>query len=140
MMFPAPDRRSHKVFCETEKWQSDKNARDNTGHHLTYELALKDGSILRTRISHPPNKTTYGPSMWNHILRDQLCVSEAEFWNCVNNGVLPQRSQVKTSTESIPVGVAYKLINVVGLDEGTVSTMTKQEAIDRLNEYFTSGA
>jgi hypothetical protein len=46
-------------------------------HHVTYELDLPDGRILRTRISHPPGRTTYGPSsLWAHVPRDQLQVSE----------------------------------------------------------------
>ena len=52
-------------------------------HHDNYELTLPDGEILWTRISHPVNRTDYGPGMWADILRDQLQVSEATFWDCI---------------------------------------------------------
>lgn len=42
-----------------------------------------DGRVLRTRVSHPVDRTDYGKSLWSHILRDQLEVSEAQFWECV---------------------------------------------------------
>ncbi|BCB87816.1 hypothetical protein [Phytohabitans suffuscus] len=48
--------------------------------HVTYELTLSDGRVLRTRVSHPVDRTTYGPSIWSHILRDQLDVTNAVFW------------------------------------------------------------
>jgi hypothetical protein len=77
----------------TEGWQV---VRDATGrrarHHLTYELELADGRMLRTRVSHPVGPDTYGPSLWGHILRDQLDVTEDEFWLCVDKSVLPNRS------------------------------------------------
>lgn len=59
--------------------------------HVTYELTLHDGRILRTRISHPVDRTTYGAGMWSHILRDQLDVSEGEFRDCVLEGRVPAR-------------------------------------------------
>lgn len=58
---------------------------------MTYELTLHDGRVLRTRISHPVDRTVYGAAMWAHILRDQLDVEEAEFWACVLDGTLPDR-------------------------------------------------
>lgn len=70
--------------------------RDATGrkarHHVTYELELTDGRMLRTRISHPVGPDTYGTSLWGHILRDQLDVTADEFWLCVDEKVLPERS------------------------------------------------
>jgi hypothetical protein len=34
-------------------------------HHVTYELDLIDGGVLRTRISHPVDRSSYGRSMWS---------------------------------------------------------------------------
>lgn len=81
MSWPAPTRADHDTFCRTEGWTRVRDATGHTGtQHITDELSLPDGRILRTRISHPPNRTTYGLRMWAHILRDQLCVDEATFW------------------------------------------------------------
>jgi hypothetical protein len=50
-------------------------------------------SILRTRISHPPHRQTYGPSTCAHVLRDQLVVGEDKFWACIGEKKAPQRGR-----------------------------------------------
>ena len=106
-------------------------------HHLTYELLLTDGRILRTRLSQPPDTTAYGPALWAHILRDQLNVSPGDFWLCVREGRLPDRgSGPAATTGSIPAEVVALLINRVGLAESEVAGMTRAEAIARLNLFW----
>ena len=139
MTFPAPSRKNHDTFCATEGWTPVRNARSKTGHHVTYEFVLPDGAVLRTRVSHPPNKDTYGKSLWAHILRDQLQESDAEFWACVRDGILPTRSQQQPPTDAIPAGVVHQLITLVGLSNEEVAAMTKDEAVDRLNSFRTYG-
>ena len=52
----AASRREHRRFCEIEGWAEVLNARGKpTEHHITYELALGDGRVYRTRISRPAN-------------------------------------------------------------------------------------
>lgn len=108
-------------------------------HHVTYELALPDGRILRTRISHPVDRTDYGPSLWRHILRDQLDITEAAFWNCVRSGVKPDRGAPTPPDHALPADVVHLLITRVGLPETEVAAMTKDEAIDRLQRFWTEG-
>jgi hypothetical protein len=85
-------RQDHEAFCRREGWDVVRTARGGTGsNHLTFELALTGGEILRTRISHPVNRTTYGAALWSHILGAQLKVTEAQFWACVHDKVLPDR-------------------------------------------------
>src|SRR4051794_41203434 len=58
-------RDDHQRFCAVEGWVQVRNARGKpVRHHETYELSLFDGRILRTRISRPVNRTTYGPAMF----------------------------------------------------------------------------
>lgn len=140
MSWPAPTRADHDAFCRAEGWTLVRDATGPTGtHHRTYELALPDGRILRTRISHPPNRTTYGPGMWSHILRDQLDVDEATFWALVRDGVKPARSRPAAATDSLPVELAFLLTDRVGLSRTEIAAMTKSEAIERLNRYWTEG-
>ena len=108
-------------------------------HHETYELELPDGSVLRTRVSRPPDRTTYGDSLWGHILRDQLKVGAEEFWHCVQDGVLPDRGGWPASAESIPADLLYLLKHRVGLPETRLSEMTRQEAIERIQQYWATG-
>ena len=99
--------------------------------HVKYELRLADGSVLRTRISHPVDRTTYAPSMWAHILRDQLAVDADAFWACVRDGVLPQRSRLEVVKPSLPVGLVQQLINA-GVTEAEIARMTVDEAATRM--------
>jgi hypothetical protein len=114
------------------------DARGRTGtHHVTYELDLVDGRILRTRVSHPVDRTEYGPSMWKHILRDQLDVDEAAFWSCVRDGVKPHRGIREIPAAALPADLVYLLISRVGLDESEVAEMSKEDAVARVQRYWT---
>lgn len=127
--YPAPDRKAHHDFCLTEGWTLLRGVQ----HHVTFELALYDGRILRTHISRPPtSRTTYGHSIWTHILRDQLEVTEPAFWDCVHHGSLPDRGRPMAPAESIPADIVFLLIRR-GVPEPEVLAMTKPEAIERLN-------
>lgn len=106
---------------------------------MTFELALPDGGILRTRVPHPVDRTDHGPRMWSHILRDQLQVDEATFWACVRDGVKPGRGLPVVSAEALPAELVSLLIVKVGLGEAEVMTMTKAEAIARLQRFWTEG-
>jgi hypothetical protein len=141
MSWPQATRQAHEGFCDVEGWKPVRDARGRTGtHHVTYEFALPDGRILRTRISHPVDRSTYGHSLWSHILRDQLQVSEPEFWSCVRDGVKPDRGMPEPPARALPADLAYMLINRVGLSDSEVAAMSKAEAVERLNRYWTEGA
>ena len=137
---PPATRSDHETFCTTEGWIERKRANGKRGsHHVNYELPLPDGRILYTRISHPVGRTDYGPSIFRHILRDQLQVSADEFWDCVDNQVLPNRGQTQQPAEAIPLGVIRILTQEAHIPEAEVRTMTKAEAVARLAEFYTTG-
>lgn len=89
---PQPTRADREAFCESEGWTQVRNPTGPRGHQVTYELPHPDGRILRARISHPPDRSTYGGSLWLHLLRDQLDVCADELWTCVQDRVVPERS------------------------------------------------
>lgn len=133
---PTPARKDHQVFCRTEGWTQVRNSTGRTGHQFVYELALPDGRMLRTRISHPVGRDTYGASIWSHILRDQLDVTEDEFWDCVRGRAIPERGAPAPSAAAIPAGVVSQLL-AHGVGEAEIRDMTKGEAIGRLNDLWT---
>jgi hypothetical protein len=139
MTRPAPTQSDHQTFCENEGWEQVRNARGKlSGHHAaTYELRLHDGRILRTRISHPPDSSTYGASIWSHILRDQLDVDEDTFWACVRDGVKPDRGEPEAPTEALPADLVYLLVNRLRLSSAEIATMTREEAIARMQQFWT---
>jgi hypothetical protein len=136
--WPAPTRQNHQTFCEVEGWEQVRNARGKTsGHHaVTYEFQLRDGRMLRTRISHPPDGSTYGANIWSHILRDQLDVSEEAFLACVRDGVKPDRGEPEVPAEALPADLAHLLVTRLCLSSAEVAVMTRDEAIARMQEYW----
>ncbi|CCH29012.1 hypothetical protein BN6_16900 [Saccharothrix espanaensis DSM 44229] len=138
---PQPTRKDHEKFCQVEEWRRVRDVRGRSGtHHVTYELDLVDGRILRTRVSHPVDRTGYGPSSWKHILRDQLDVDEPTFWSCVLDRVRPARGTPEPPAEALPVDLVHLLISRVGLDESEIAGMSKNEAVARLQRYWTEGS
>jgi hypothetical protein len=130
-MSKAGSRADHDKFCRTEGWKEVRNARGKkVGHHLTYELDLPDGRILRTRVSRPANTEAYGPSLWNTILDDQLCVTEEQFWSCVDRGVAPPRGDidVEAPKTALPAQLVYQLITVAKVPEEQIAQLTVEEA------------
>ena len=134
-------RRQHVRFCELEGWDKVRNARGKpVRHHITYELTLPNGRVLRTRVSRPANAERYGPALWSTILNAQLCVTEAEFWDCVGNHVIPEReaAPARIPAGAIPATLAYQLIHTVGLTDTEVAGLTRDEAVARMNAFWSA--
>ena len=135
----VPTRDDHQRFCSVEGWSLVRNARGKpVRHHETYELSLPDGRILRTRISRPVNRTTYGSAMFRHILNEQLQVAEDEFWTCVRDRKPPQRGQTPGPPPefSLPASLVHQLLHEVRLPEAEVALMSRAEAIARMQEHW----
>lgn len=115
-----------------------RNARGKTsGHHaVTYKYWLPDGRILRTRISHPPDSSTYGANVWSHILRDQLDVDEETFWACARGGVKPDRGQPEAPPGALPADLAHLLVTRLRLSSTEIAQMSREDAIARMQEYW----
>ena len=135
----AATRREHVRFCEVEGWRQVQSARESANkHHITFELPLDDGRILRTRISRPPNNETYGKALWAHILRDQLCVTHGEFWKCVDDSEVPVRSSSMAlpPPAALPAGLAHQLLHVLALSSKEVAALSLDDAIALMNEHW----
>jgi hypothetical protein len=126
---PTPS--DHNRFCLVEGWIGVRS-----DDHITYELGLPDGRVLRTRVSH---RAAYGPELWQHILRDQLDVDDQAFWACVNNSEKPDRGVPQPRPDALPVDLVHLLITRVGLSERAVAAMTRKDAIARLDLYWEEG-
>ncbi len=77
--------------------------------------------------------------MWAHILRDQLHVTEVEFWACANGGTAPDRGEPALPAEALPAELVHLLVHRVGICEEEVAAMGKAEAVERLNGYWAAG-
>lgn len=134
-------RADHRKFCLTEGWEHRTDAVGRRGtHHVQFEFELPDGRILYTRISHPVDRTVYGPGLFSHILRDQLEVDREAFWACVEDQTLPDRGGGDAPAgEVLPAEVVYTLVYRAGVSEAEVMAMTRAEALDRLTAYYAAG-
>ena len=140
MSHPTPTRRDHLRFCEIEGWNVVRSgAGKRSTHHETYEFELPDGRVLRTRISRPPDRTGYGPALWSHILRDQLQTSPDGFWQCVRTGIPPDRGAPPEPDRAIPTDLVHMLKSRVGLTDEQLAGMSRQAAIERAQQYWTTG-
>ena len=131
----------HNRFCTTEEWTPVRNARGGkVGHHVTYELPLPDGRVLRTRISRPVNTTTYGANLWTTIVRNQLEVTDTEFWSCVSDGVTPDRGgdEPEVPARALPAPLVWQLLHTANIPEEDVAQMTLDEAVAVLHAYWAS--
>jgi hypothetical protein len=109
------------------------DARDRAvSHHATYKFGTPQGDVLRTRISHPIGRETYSNALWAHILHDQLRVTAAEFWACVQNGVLPDRGLPKVPDDALPLSLVTRLVKELGLSRADIAGLSLQDAMARL--------
>jgi hypothetical protein len=127
-----PTYAEHRRFCEVDGWEHKGTARSRggTGDHHRYTKTLADGPPLYTRVSHGAGEYR-SPDLWKRILRDQLRVSEAEFWAAVEQGIAPGREApkpLKPEGEGIPLWLVNSLRHLVGKTEAEIGAMTLAEA------------
>ena len=140
MNYPAPTRQDHLRFCKVEGWDEVRSAAGRTvRHHATFEFRIPSGDILRTRIARSSRGKTYGAHLWAHILRDQLRVSEEEFWQCVREGRKPDRGATPVPSAALPSDLVYKLRHDLGLPAGEIAAMSLQEAVERMRRHWMGG-
>lgn len=131
-------RKDHLQFCQREGWTPVRGATGKpVSHHPTFELALPDGRILRTRISHPADAPEqYSANLWTFILKDQLDVTEDEFWDCVRDKKLPERGRVAPPARpALSLGMVSQLL-ANGATREQIAGMDQQSAQAYLAEVW----
>jgi hypothetical protein len=56
-----------------------------------------------------------------HILKDQLDISEAGFWACVQDKVKPDRGEPRVPAEALPAELVHLLITQLGLSNTEIA-------------------
>lgn len=131
----------HRRFVETEGWvkKATATAGSKTGDHWRYTLRLATGEYLYTRVSHGRGSIN-DPDLVATIFREQLQVSEADFYRCVNDRVLPPRPAPDvpaTPAEGLDAKLVMNLIRRVGLTQAEVAQLSKAEAVQAWHDYLT---
>ena len=132
----------HRKFVETEGWAKKGTASSGqkTGDHFRYTLTLSTGEVLYTRISHGSGQLD-DAKLIGEILRNQLGVTEEDFYRCVEKGILPPRPQTipESSAEDLDASLVRNLIRKAGLSQKEVAKMSKAQAVEAWNEYLSKG-
>jgi hypothetical protein len=105
--------------------------------HIFFEKELPDGRLLQTHISHD-RSSWIGPGRFSAILREQLEVSRAEFWEAIRSGE-PVERPVEMADEEVVEHEAWVIAVLVGelhLTTGEIEQLTEQAAIDLVHKYW----
>lgn len=129
-------------FCEVEGWAKKRTpGRSTRRDHDRYVLALSGGRVLRTKASHGRDEIG-DESLVRHILRDQLEVTEDEFWAAVDDGTPPDRGgahppigERDEPAHSLPDWLAVNLAVLVGLSDEEIAQLSEDQALARWNEW-----
>ena len=116
-------------YVENEGWTQERNRarrRSKVGDHWRYSKEQSDGTTLRTKVSHSVREEI-GPSLFGHILRDQLHIDEATFWAVVHGRTEPE-GPAPAAPVSVPGWKIQRLIMTVGSPEEEVRSMGPAEA------------
>ncbi len=119
-----------KTFVEHDGWLEEPNlvrGHARAGDHWRYRKDLPNGTILRTKVSHVL-RDEVGLDLFKHILRDQLRVTEDQFWNVVRGLGTELPEPRAPEAETVPGWLVQRLIMTVGLREDDVREMTVDEA------------
>jgi hypothetical protein len=133
-----PTFRDLRTYVNNDGWTEEPNlarGRRRTGDHRRYFRDLPDGTRLRTKVSHD-ERAEIGPDLFHRILRDQLRVTEDQFWAVVR-GRFSADAELLTPIEPIPGWLVTRLVFTVGLSEENVAPMTVEEAQAAWIEYQT---
>ena len=91
-----PTHRDLKKFCDNDRWDPKKRT-----DHWRYTKRLADGRTLRRKVSFGSGEVG-DPGLFAAILREQLQVSETEFWRVVREGGPARRAEVPVMAPAAP--------------------------------------
>ena len=131
-----PTYAEHRRFCELDGWV----LRTPVKKHYFYTKALPTGDVLTTTVS-KGRGGYHSRDLWARIRREQLQVTEDEFWAAVDAGVVPERSAGRAgrpSGESLPFDLVNALLKA-GVSRDKLRRLTKDEAVALWQSLLASG-
>lgn len=122
------------AFCKADKWQRARETR-----HTVYKRVLADGTALQTEVSRGKNSVAIGAGLFHFILRAELHVSEAEFWETIRTAKPAPRPghPVPAAVSRRPdAGLVFQLRKYLALTDAEMGKLSRDEAIHKLNKYY----
>jgi hypothetical protein len=105
--------------------------------HIFFEKELPGDRLLQTHISHD-RSSTISPGRFSTILREQLEVSKAEFWEAVRSGK-PVERPVEVDDESVVEHEPWVIAVLTGelhMTAEEIAQLTEQTAIDLVHKHW----
>ena len=108
--------------------------------HVFFEKQLADGRTLQTHISHD-RSAAISPGRFGAILREQLEVSRAEFWEAIRSGERVDRPVAVDEEQAVEhePWVIEVLVGQLHMGPGEIENLSAQEAIDLVHEFWSHG-
>ena len=131
-----PTYAEHRRFCEVDGWV----LRSPVKKHYFYTKALPTGDVLTTTVS--KGRGGYrSRDLWARIRREQLKVTDDEFWAAVAAGAVPERGVERAgrpSGESLPFDLVNALLRA-GVGRERLRRLPKDEAVALWQSLLASG-
>ena len=118
-------------FCRIDGWRESRR----TGH-VFFEKVLADGTVLRTHRSFAGGKTM-SPGRFKAILRNQLQVTEADFWTALEKEEPVARpSEQQKEEATLPAYLVRVLKDELHLSEPEIGELSLEEAQRLVHERW----
>lgn len=118
-----------RAFCRIDGWisASDGPGR-STSKHEVWTKSLPGGATLRVVIS--KGRGEYSPRMAAFILKNEVRITEHEFWSAVRTGKAPQRPgrrPARPEGELLPLSLVRALL-AAGYSQSDLEGLSLEEA------------
>lgn len=126
-------------FCKIDGWQQDTGVGGPRQRHIRYEKQVAGQAALRTQISHDRSSTP-SPGRWKAILRNQLKVTEEQFWEALRSGDQVDRSPPPLPPQPVPVDDWVREgLRREGLRDDEIESLGPVEAQKELHRRWSRG-
>ena len=121
------------AFCAADDWQLDRQSK-----HTFFGKTLPDGTSLETHVPHGKQGQAIGPGLFHFILRTQLKVSAAEFWDAVENERPAKRPghPPAAPTKKPDARMIQQLETDLGLGPRQIAKLSRDEALRLLEKHW----
>jgi hypothetical protein len=135
----APSFGEIERFCKIDGWRQDMSVGGSRQPHIRYEKQLPDHRALRTQISHDRSSTP-SPGRWKAILRNQLKITEAQFWEALSSRDPVDRTPPPPPPAPIPVADWVREgLRRNGLRDEQIDALGPVEAEQELHRRWSGG-
>lgn len=126
-------------FCGIDGWTQDTGTGGRRQRHIRYEKPVQGQAPLRTQISHDRSKGP-SPGRWKAILRNQLKVTEEQFYEALRGGTAVDRTPPPEPPAPIPVeDWVREGLRREGMSDGDIDALGPTEAQQELHRRWSGG-